>query len=430
MSEDAEKRYETLDGMRGIAAIAVMLMHVSDSSRYAVFKDAALAVDLFFMLSGFVIAHSYSARVAAGMSFAEYIGKRVVRLYPLFVLGVALGVVVLLQAQDAGWTTCSRGFILASFLYNALFIPDLHGCGIFNIGFPAVMKTGEIFPGNPPLWSLFFEMVASCAFFPLTRLSVPRLARLAIASYALLLLLSLAFAASHGRREFDIAQGWGFENFTGGFPRVLFGFSVGMALHALVEDRRFRAWREFVARNIRSPLLLYALLIAFLACPNALGGLYPALFVAVVAPCLIYAGAIAAPKGALALGLARRLGWISYPVYCLHLPIARAVYQFAEQAQEPRGGAIVASIGLTLVAAVALTRFYDEPMRSFLSRRVARRLVAPPPTDGFAIAALARAGMPGERGDSAPGGDAGLVFGDRHRIAAPDETVAGPGKHP
>jgi len=387
MTQAAEQRYDTLDGMRGVAALAVMLLHLTASSPFAIFKNAAIAVDLFFMLSGFVIAHSYGARIAAGMTFADYIGRRIVRLYPLLLVSVALGVAVLLCAQSAGWTTCSPRFILASLLYNALFIPDIHSCGIYNIGFPAVMKTGELFPGNPPLWSLFFEMVASCGFYALSRLTARRLARVALASFSLLLLLSLAFALSHGKSEIDIGQGWGFENFTGGFPRVLFGFSVGMALHALVDDERWRGARGFVARNLGSPLPLYALLVAFLAFPDALGGVYPALAVAVAAPFLVWAGSIVAPKGPLAIRLARALGWISYPVYCLHLPIGRAVYQFAEQGHYPRAAAIAGSVVLTLALACVVTRAYDEPVRSWLSRRLAR-LVAPPATTAPTIEAV------------------------------------------
>ena len=415
MPGNPQTRYDTLDGMRGIAAVAVMLLHLTSASRFPVFKNASLAVDLFFMLSGFVIAHSYGARIAGGMTFADYIARRAIRLYPLFLVSVAIGVAVLLQAERLGWTTCSRDFILASFLYNALFIPDIHACGIFNIGLPAVMKTGEIFPGNPPLWSLFFEMVASCAFFPLSRLSASRLVQAAAGSFALLLLLSAAFAFSHGKSDFDIGQGWGFENFTGGFPRVLFGFAAGMALHRFVGDARWRAPREFVTRNFRSPALLYALLIAFLAFPDSMRGIYPVLFVAVAAPCLIFAGAVVPPGGAGAIRLARRLGWISYPVYCLHLPIGRAVYQFAEQTGHPRGDAIAASVVLTLSAAVVLTMVYDEPVRALLSRRAARY---------FARASAVA------RGGSASGGDPGFLLGDRHRVAAPDEAVARPSLNP
>ena len=67
-------RYDALDGLRGIAAIAVMLLHISQG---AIFKNAYVAVDLFFMLSGFVIAHSYRARLIGGMTASEYIKRRV-----------------------------------------------------------------------------------------------------------------------------------------------------------------------------------------------------------------------------------------------------------------------------------------------------------------------------------------------------------------
>ena len=81
------KRYEALNGMRGVAAICVMLMHASEYLQHDLLPQASLAVDFFFVLSGFVIAHAYGTR-RHGI-FAEFMSRRMVRLYPLFIFGLA-----------------------------------------------------------------------------------------------------------------------------------------------------------------------------------------------------------------------------------------------------------------------------------------------------------------------------------------------------
>src|ERR1700683_2829054 len=145
-----ETRYYVLDGMRGIAAIAVMIYHFSLDTGSVFLINADLAVDFFFILSGFVIAHSYGGRLRNGMNPLEYIGKRLIRLYPMFVLGILIGAPVLFLLERAGAANAPARFIVGSVLYNLLFLPDISN-----------FQNGELFPANPPAWSLFFEMIAS-----------------------------------------------------------------------------------------------------------------------------------------------------------------------------------------------------------------------------------------------------------------------------
>jgi hypothetical protein len=89
MEQGREKRYDVLDGLRGVAAISVMLTHFSQNTPHSLFKHADLAVDLFFMLSGFVLMHSYRNKLLLGLSAREYIRKRIIRLYPMFAISMA-----------------------------------------------------------------------------------------------------------------------------------------------------------------------------------------------------------------------------------------------------------------------------------------------------------------------------------------------------
>jgi peptidoglycan/LPS O-acetylase OafA/YrhL len=148
------KRYDVLDGMRGVAAICVMVMHASGA-----LGNSIIAVDLFFILSGFVIAHSYGGRVDMGLG--KFMRRRLIRPYPMFLLGMALGWLSLAVAHHLGTTSISGREIAASVLTNALYLP--------YVAQQAIVPNLPIFPANPPAWSLFFELVANLFFLPLMK---------------------------------------------------------------------------------------------------------------------------------------------------------------------------------------------------------------------------------------------------------------------
>ena len=123
-----KRHFEVLDGLRGTAAFAVVLFHIFEwlFPRYAdnPLRHAYLAVDFFFMLSGFVIGYAYDDRWPK-MKIGEFLRTRLIRLHPLVLLGVAIGVFGLLvrpvsrrsakckYMENASW--CSFGNAHASF---------------------------------------------------------------------------------------------------------------------------------------------------------------------------------------------------------------------------------------------------------------------------------------------------------------------------
>ena len=83
------KRYEILDGMRGIAALLVLTRHTTEFWTFTL-HHSYLAVDLFFLLSGFVLASSYDISLRDRvLSVRRFIFLRLIRLYPLFLVSVA-----------------------------------------------------------------------------------------------------------------------------------------------------------------------------------------------------------------------------------------------------------------------------------------------------------------------------------------------------
>jgi peptidoglycan/LPS O-acetylase OafA/YrhL len=360
-------RFDVLDGMRGIAAISVMMHHYN----YALLDHAGLAVDLFFMLSGFVIAHSYGKRLLQGMSFSQYLGARLIRLYPMFFMGLLIGTPVLYLLQKVGLATSPARFIAGSLFYNLLLVPDLNSFGIYNFG-GSSPSVGEIFPVNPPAWSLFFEMIASIAFVFLFKARSSTLIRIVVFCYAALVLDGLVHAFLDYHYAFALDAGWGSDNLVGGFPRVFFGFSVGLLLYSFAGDTKFSKLRAFVERRIKHPYL-YILLISVFAFPKELFGIYPALVLAIAAPGLVFLGSMVSCSGVVSGNIAKFLGWMSYPIYCLHFPIGRAVFLQADEGHYSKSFAVFASIAVTLVVSAILTKFCEEPIRAYLSRKFLRR---------------------------------------------------------
>jgi hypothetical protein len=101
-------RFHLLDGLRGFAAILVVLYHMPPYlQRWFACPNAFLAVDFFFCLSGFIIAYSYEDRILRGMSFRDFCSSRLIRLYPLYFLGSLFGLIsVCILAYGTG--SCAR----------------------------------------------------------------------------------------------------------------------------------------------------------------------------------------------------------------------------------------------------------------------------------------------------------------------------------
>ncbi|HET9652973.1 MAG TPA: acyltransferase family protein, partial [Usitatibacter sp.] len=96
MNRGAKPRYLLLDGLRGMAALVIVVHHFTAlSGQREIFASASIAVDFFFCLGGFVIAHAYQERLLAGMSALEYTRRRVARLYPMYLVGLAIGLFAL-----------------------------------------------------------------------------------------------------------------------------------------------------------------------------------------------------------------------------------------------------------------------------------------------------------------------------------------------
>ena len=356
-------RYEALDGLRGVAALTVLAGHCGALLDIFWLPNVLLAVDTFFVMSGFVIAYSYDERLCRGMPASEYLYRRVVRLYPMFIIGLLIGALVLYYGDYNGAIAYPKEDILSGALLNLAYLPFFNGERIyFNF------EVGQVFPANPPAWSLFSEMLASGAFLLLVGLRRGTLVLVSALCYIVLVAAGVYYARIKGGGAWvDIHNGWDTKNFFGALPRVGFSFSVGVLLHALSRDITGRRVQSLVERIPYPSFVLYGAALAMLLFSRSIHGLYPLLAVATVGPAIVFVGAHTRLRSGFERKIAMFLGWISYPVYCLHYPVVRFVI-FLRDGKQSTGYLLLAvTTVVTLVLAVMLTRWYEEPVRAALS---------------------------------------------------------------
>ena len=294
--------YSALDGLRGIAAIGVALFHLANwTSVQNFFPRGDLAVDFFFCLSGFVLAHAYSHRLGAGMTFCEFAITRIIRLYPMLLFSVVLATAYFVGKSLLTAEIIPLFDVLASGAAAALVLP------YFGSSVP-LSGQYEAFPVNGPLWSLFFEFFISFAWAAILAVLTFR-RTLALAGLCAVLLLIGAFIHD------DLLIGDQTSDFVWGFPRVGVSFMLGLAVHHIHTQK----WI-----SLRLPLIVVCvLLILSLMVPRTIGVwdiLFDALFVYVISPFIVLTGAAITLSGRLKTA-ADIGGELSYPIYVLHFPI-------------------------------------------------------------------------------------------------------------
>jgi peptidoglycan/LPS O-acetylase OafA/YrhL len=343
-----KRHFLALDGLRGVAAVAVMLFHRRWWGPHGHLLDHAdLAVDFFFVLSGFVINHAYADRLSTGLSPLKFTRLRVVRLFPLILVGAILGLLVgLLLGSSNGTQPAS---VLVWFLLGAICLPV-----------PRAMAK-EPFPINRPTWSLFYELVANAIFaLCIVRLSDRVVAMLtALAAAGMLAMLVMLGKVTGG---YDFGQlGWG-------LVRVAYPFLMGVLLHRLRHRIRVPAMPFWLAT-----LLLLAVFI-----PGDLGAIEPwfqGFAVLILFPLIVLAAHEKEPPR-------RWLPWvqfsafISYPVYALHYPVLDAMSWLLPRTHLPYRLWLPVSACLCVAIAWAVARFVEPRMRDLFNRMLVSREVS------------------------------------------------------
>jgi peptidoglycan/LPS O-acetylase OafA/YrhL len=328
------RRYATLDGLRGVAAFAVLMLHI-DHPSFGMPQATYTAVDLFFLISGFVIAQAYEGRIAQSGVLA-FLRARLIRLYPMLLIGLLIlpAYFVAVYARH-GILPAAPGQILGSLGASLLFLPSrLPASSLWDASF--------LFPLNGPIWSLMLELVVNLAY----ALALPWLSRRAL---AFIVLASGAVLVATQIHLGGLDLGWGWPNLWGGLPRATFSFFLGVLI-----------FRLDIPRPVLPPWLVLAAVPALMFAP-------PILAILVGYPLVLIAATRAEAPGSRAMAA---MGALSYPLYVIHLPALYWV-RWALPLEWPEYARVGASLGLTLLCAWVALKLWEEPVRRWLARRTA-----------------------------------------------------------
>lgn len=366
-----KNHFVVLDGLRGVASLIVVIFHLCETYSFGdpvrqVINHGYLAVDFFFLLSGFVIAYAYDDRWGR-MSQWEFYKRRLIRLQPMVVMGSLIGA-ALFYFQAHG----SFPLVSSTPIWELLLVMLV---GFTLLPLPTsvdIRGWEEMHPLNGPAWSLFFEYIGNILY-------ATGLRKLSNTALMVLVLLAAGYlievAIFNGRG--DVIGGWSLnpQQLHIGFARLLFPFLAGIWL--MRSGIRIPMRGAFVVSSV--------LLIGVLSSPRFGGhehlwvnGLYEALCVIIVFPVIVAIGAGEKRLDGTSLRVALFFGDLSYPLYITHYPLIYLYTGWVVENKIPvaRG----AGVGLlTLIVAVTIAfacfRLYDVPVRTWLTRRFLSRSV-------------------------------------------------------
>jgi len=384
----SKPRYEILDGLRGVAALMVIVFHCFET--YIPFigtqivNHGYLAVDFFFVLSGFVIGYAYDDRWNR-MTTWGFFKRRLVRLHPMVIAGTVTGACLFFFGQSAGFQfimECSGWMFALCFVMGLLMIP----CG------PRmdIRGWGEMNSFNGPNWSLTFEYVGNILYALIFR-RLPKFALGLLCLCAAFLTLDLTLGWNvfglFAEPKYNVIGGWSLtaDQIYIGFSRLLYPFLCGLLISRILPSRRTDANPSGSPIRLKGGFWWCSLaLIVIFAVPQIGGkagvsdGLYQAVSILLLFPLIVLAGAGSLTTDAKSTKVCNFLGSLSYPLYITHYPVMYMQMAWVERNPDaPLWMHIVLNAGVVLVsvgAAWAWLKLYDEPVRRWLTEHWLKRV--------------------------------------------------------
>lgn len=368
-----KKHYEILDGLRGVAAIIVVAFHIfeafSGGNRFVqIINHGYLAVDFFFLLSGFVVAYAYDDRWAK-MTQWEFYKRRLIRLQPMVIMGMIIGAIFyyfqasdILFPQIAGMSVWK---LILTMIIGFALLPILPSMEIRG--------WGEMHPLNGPAWSLFFEYIANILYALFFRKFSNRIMGIFVLIFAGMLINYTVFGPKG-----DVIGGWSLnlEQMNVGFTRLLYPFFAGVLLSRLGKLIHIKG-----AFWICSILIAVVLMIPRIGNENSLwmNGLYESFCIILIFPLIVSIGAGGVIKNPFSLKICKVLGDISYPLYITHYPLIYWYTAWIVDNKVLLSDGYISGIGV-LIASIVIgylcLKLYDEPVRSWLQNKFQKRKVA------------------------------------------------------
>ncbi|MFS2719442.1 acyltransferase [Parabacteroides merdae] len=366
----SKPHYEILDGLRGVAAAMVVAFHLLEAHSGGnhlnqIINHGYLAVDFFFMLSGFVIGYAYDDRWNR-MSTGTFFKRRLIRLQPMVVMGSIVGA-ALFWFQDAPCYPAMEGVSV-----GAVLLVMLLGCTLLPLPLKWDIRGWmEMHPLNGPAWSLYYEYIGNILYALFIR-KFSKTALTVLVAIAACFTVHRCLTAPAG----DIVGGWAlnWEQQYVGLVRLMYPFFGGLLLSRLgwlIRTRKNAFW------------WCSLMIVVVLSVPRIGGedgywmnGLYEAFCIICIFPVIVSMGAGGRITGRRSAAVCKFLGDISYPVYITHYPLVYiyTAWAFNHQATLAEG---LPYMLLTFVGAFALAyaclKFYDLPVRRWLTERFLKK---------------------------------------------------------
>lgn len=367
---DTKNHYEILDGLRGIAAITVVVFHILETfsendHAKLIINHGYLAVDFFFVLSGFVVGYAYDDRWGK-MSLADFFKRRLIRLHPMIVVGMIIGA-IMFYFQDSAFFPGIHAVPVGKMLLVML-------VGFTLLPLPVSMDIrgwAEMHPLDGPAWTLFFEYIANILY----ALVVRRFSNLVLGILVFIAGAALIHLTVFGP-EGDVIGGWSLDplQLQIGFTRLAYPFFAGLLISRIIKPGAIAHAFWWCA----------GILLFFLAMPRIgtadtkwMNGLYESFTIIIIFPLIVYIGASGRVHGTLSK-VNRFLGDISYPIYIIHYPFIYTYMAWVANNKiaftGPSPGRLIVASSVVLIVSVILAygcfRLYDEPVRKWLTKKL------------------------------------------------------------
>lgn len=363
-NSSTKPHYPVLDGLRGVAALMVVVFHLFEAHATShldqVINHGYLAVDFFFLLSGFVVGYAYDDRWQK-MSIGNFFKRRLIRLQPLVIAGMIIGAISFFLQDHILWP--GANMIPAWKILLLMVI----GCFMLPVPPPLDIRGWhEMYPLNGPGWSLFFEYIANILYAA----GVRKFSKTALSIFVFLaacFLIHMAVTSATG----DVIGGWSLDGqqLHIGFARMLYPFFAGLLLSRTAKLIQFK----------NGFLWCSLLVIAVLAIPRIGGatnlwanGLYDSLSIIFIFPLIVFLGASSAITNNTASRICKFFGDISYPIYITHYPFIYLYTTWVYKNKVPMQTAWPVALGVfaaSVVLAYICLRLYDIPARKWLTKK-------------------------------------------------------------
>lgn len=381
----SKPRYEILDGLRGVASVMVILFHCLETYNpmigTQIINHGYLAVDFFFVLSGFVIGYAYDDRWDR-MTTWGFFKRRLVRLHPMVIAGTLIGACFFFFGACNGFAPIMQTApwkFLVCLVLGLLMIPctpslDIRGWGETN-------------SFNGPNWSLTFEYIGNIIYaFILRRLPTIIIGALCIVCIFFTLDLTLGwdvFGLFPDGPRYSVIGGWSItpDQLYIGFSRLGYPFLCGLLISRLLPKHMSKRCPSGSPLGMRggfwwaSILLVMIFSLPAIDSDNTLAdGIYQAFSIILVFPIIVLIGAGSQTTDARSKAWCEALGNLSYPLYITHYPLMYMQMAWVERNQNaPIWMHVVLNMGVVCVSifmAWALLKLYDEPVREWLKHKV------------------------------------------------------------